>query len=1067
MTRINTNVPSLIAQNRLSRSNEDLQTALTRLSTGLRINSGKDDPAGLIASESLRSDITGLNKAISNTQRASQIIATADSALGEVSSLLNDIRGLVTEAANNGALSDDEIAANQLQIDSSLEAINRIAQTTTFQGRRLLDGSLDFITQGGSGFGTVSDLKIDQANLGASGQIDVSVDIQSAATKATVSTTGIAAATTAASASAAFTFSDATPDAEASGTVSFANAFTVGDSVNSTVAITGTTPNAEADTTAGGQLTFGNGLGFDIAVRDGATQGGVTIDGTVGNGIIVDVTTVANGTASSGSYDENTNTLSLVLERGATGADIVADLALDTNVNSLFDFSGGTTTVQAATAAPLDINSDGNITIGIAATVGGQADGAVGNGVNVRTFTTATPGGTTATYDANTNTLDLTLEIGANAGTVQTALNGAVGSDFTFTIGGAGNVDANDGGYTGTPLAGGLRGNVLSSFAGTYTGEFSGGSDTTGAGNITLTAVDGGAADGLTGNATSLIFTSGASTAAAYDATANTLTVTVAAGATISQIASAINTEGTFTASNTTNGDYVYSTAFNGTKGALGTTAGSITNNSAGTNPTAAASFTLEATNGQGADGTAGNDTVLNITRGTTGTSSVTFDATNNELNIVVGVGNTIDQVISAINSEGTFQASNALNGTSLFSDTDLGAGVDPNLTGGTDGTLDDVLTITADDTGTELNGKTITFATDNTYAVGAVTASQDETTGNITITTRNSGTVALSAVAAAISEIDGLTATVSTNNGDGNYDITNDPAPTAQTFAGGVFGGGLYDDLVFQLTGASGSEVFEFDKGSSLDDIIQAVNLVSDATGVTASNAAGALKLDSNGYGSKALVAIEVISEGTDGLFESSLSSDRANGTDIQASVNGYSATGDGNTLSINTATLDLQLTVADGSSTDVNFSITGGGALFQLGPDVVSNQQARLGIGSLNTAKLGGAAGRLYELKSGGAKSLTNDITGAANIVEDVINKVTNLRGRLGAFQSTTLDSNLVSLNDTIANLQQAESSIRDADFAAESAKLTRAQILVQSGTNVLSLANQNPQNVLSLLR
>lgn len=77
MTRINTNVPSLIAQNRLSRSNEDLQTSLTRLSTGLRINSGKDDPAGLIASESLRSDITGINKAISNTQRASQIIATA------------------------------------------------------------------------------------------------------------------------------------------------------------------------------------------------------------------------------------------------------------------------------------------------------------------------------------------------------------------------------------------------------------------------------------------------------------------------------------------------------------------------------------------------------------------------------------------------------------------------------------------------------------------------------------------------------------------------------------------------------------------------------------------------------------------------------------------------------------------------------------------------------------------------------------------------------------------------------------------------------------------------------
>ena len=75
--------------------------------------------------------------------------------------------------------------------------------------------------------------------------------------------------------------------------------------------------------------------------------------------------------------------------------------------------------------------------------------------------------------------------------------------------------------------------------------------------------------------------------------------------------------------------------------------------------------------------------------------------------------------------------------------------------------------------------------------------------------------------------------------------------------------------------------------------------------------------------------------------------------------------------------------------------------------------------------------------------------------------------MRGRLGAFRSTTLDSNLVSLNETAANLQEAESSIRDADFAAESANLTRAQILVQSGTNVLAIANQNPQNVLALLR
>jgi len=144
MTRINTNVSSSVAQSNLARSHASLQTALQRLSTGLRINVGKDDPAGLIASEVLRSDITSIDRAISNTERANQLIATADSALGQVSSLLNDIRSLVSDAANTGALSTEQIEANQLQVDSSLEAIDRIAQTTSFQGRKLLDGSLDF-----------------------------------------------------------------------------------------------------------------------------------------------------------------------------------------------------------------------------------------------------------------------------------------------------------------------------------------------------------------------------------------------------------------------------------------------------------------------------------------------------------------------------------------------------------------------------------------------------------------------------------------------------------------------------------------------------------------------------------------------------------------------------------------------------------------------------------------------------------------------------------------------------------------------------------------------------------
>ncbi|HYW78143.1 MAG TPA: flagellin, partial [Thermoguttaceae bacterium] len=221
--------------------------------------------------------------------------------------------------------------------------------------------------------------------------------------------------------------------------------------------------------------------------------------------------------------------------------------------------------------------------------------------------------------------------------------------------------------------------------------------------------------------------------------------------------------------------------------------------------------------------------------------------------------------------------------------------------------------------------------------------------------------------------------------------------------------------------------------------------------------------------YGSDSFVSVKALS-GTFNLTDSTgASSDRSVGTDVDVRINGIQAIGDGLRASINTSSLDLSFqldsTVAAGSELD--FTITGGGAQFQLGPDVVSNQQARLGIQSVNTAKLGGISGRLFELRSGGAKALDTDVKGAANVVEEVITQVTTLRGRLGAFQKTTLETNIASLSDTLENLTEAESSIRDADFAATSASLTRAQILVQAGVSVLSIANSNPQNILSLLR
>ena len=184
MTRINTNVASLRGLRSLSKANELLDTSLTRLSTGLKINSGRDNPSGLIASETLRSQVSAIEQSIKNSSRANNVIATADAALGEVSNLLNQVRGLVQESLNSGALSQSEIEANQLQVDAALDAINRISANTVFAGDKLIDGSKSFTTQTtAADAAKLSDFQVNQALFGKSGTIEIKTEITQAAEK--------------------------------------------------------------------------------------------------------------------------------------------------------------------------------------------------------------------------------------------------------------------------------------------------------------------------------------------------------------------------------------------------------------------------------------------------------------------------------------------------------------------------------------------------------------------------------------------------------------------------------------------------------------------------------------------------------------------------------------------------------------------------------------------------------------------------------------------------------------------------------------------------------------------
>jgi flagellin len=174
MSRINTNIASMNAIHKLVANNADMTTRLQRLSSGLRINTAKDDPAGLIASENLRSEIAGIKAGISNSTRASNVIATAEGALSEINSLLVDIKGLLVNSANKGAMSSDEIDANQLQVDSAINTIQRISNATEFEGIKLLNGNLAYTTSGLDA-AQIGQLSVNSAKLidGAAMQVSV------------------------------------------------------------------------------------------------------------------------------------------------------------------------------------------------------------------------------------------------------------------------------------------------------------------------------------------------------------------------------------------------------------------------------------------------------------------------------------------------------------------------------------------------------------------------------------------------------------------------------------------------------------------------------------------------------------------------------------------------------------------------------------------------------------------------------------------------------------------------------------------------------------------------------
>jgi flagellin len=296
--------------------------------------------------------------------------------------------------------------------------------------------------------------------------------------------------------------------------------------------------------------------------------------------------------------------------------------------------------------------------------------------------------------------------------------------------------------------------------------------------------------------------------------------------------------------------------------------------------------------------------------------------------------------------------------------------------------------------------------------------------------------------------------------------DVTASAQRASQSFTGGT----ISEDITIEVSGNKGSQVFSFTSGEYVSSIATTINQFTSFTGVQATASAGGIALQSSEYGSSEFVRVKSL-VGNFIATQGQQTEDK--GQDVTATVNGQNAFSDGLTIGLRASGLDVELELTESKATNLSattFYINGGGALFQIGPDVTSNGQISVGLPSMSTSNLGNnVVGLLNSIGQGQANDLIGENeTGenAEQIVNKAINQVATIRGRLGGLQKNQIETNINSQQISLENVQAAESIIRDADMAQEISALTRAQILIQTSLATLGLANQAPTAVLSLL-
>ena len=336
---INTNIASLSAQNALNKSQSSLETSLERLSSGLRINSAKDDAAGLAIVDRMTSQIRGLNQAVRNANDGLSVSQTAEGALQESSNIMQRMRELSVQSANDSNSASDRSAIQQ-EVAQLQNELNRISETTTYNGKSLLDGS--FASQSfqvGANANETIEVNITSASATVLGS-------QSATTAQNIGTAAVGALT--APAANGVVDSDITiTGALGAGTANYAAGATASEIA---ALVNGQTTNTGVTATAANSVSLTSFTTGTLSFTLSSTDGSNVTQGTATN-VSATVTSATDLTALRNDINESTASTGITATINATGDGI--DLTNTTGDDIVIETASNG---AGASAAPFAVN---------------------------------------------------------------------------------------------------------------------------------------------------------------------------------------------------------------------------------------------------------------------------------------------------------------------------------------------------------------------------------------------------------------------------------------------------------------------------------------------------------------------------------------------------------------------------------------------------------------------------------------------------------------------------------------------------------------------------------------